>query len=255
MMVIPVTTLDEPSWRLLYRTIAKAVRKFALDNSWTDALIRCQHERDAHWYLIQQSIRQNEVLFSSEGLTLLNMDRIYTFKRRLCILSHRQPSVSDDDPYIASCVRLLHRTIADFQGRPFSKAFFHRVYEQLDVRDELLTQVARVYQSEYEQEGIVLPRPTQTQPDHRHNQQHNSHSTSNTRARRMPVRPVRRRGPPPASSVSPKQAKRGPKTPLSASDVTPITRNEWNLLVAGDIQRAKASVTKWTPSPTVLAAA
>lgn len=251
MMVIPVSDLDEPSWRLLYRTVSKAVRKFALDNSWIDALTRCQHERDAHWYLIQQSIRQNEVVFSSEGLTLLNMDRIYTFKRRLCILSHRELDVSDDHPYIASCVRLLHRTIADFQGRPFSKAFFHRVYEQLDVRDEHLARVARVYQSEYEQEGIVLPRPT-PQPDHR---QHQSHSATAARARRMPVRPIRRRGPPPTSSISPKQGKRGPKTPLSASDVTPITRNEWNLLVTGEIQRAKASVTKWTPSPTVMAAA
>lgn len=256
MMVIPVTSLDESSWRLLYRIIAKAVRKFALGTSWADALARSQHERHVHWYLIQQSIRQNEVLFSREGLTLLNMDRIYTFKRRLCILSRRSFAVSDDnDPYIASCVHLLHRTIADFQGRPFSKAFFHRVYEQLDVCDDLLTRVAHVYCAQYEQEGIVLPQATQLEKmeQQQQQQQQSSAQAHTNQPRRMPIRTVRRRVPP-VTSTSPKQAKRGPKTPVSASDVTPITRNEWNLLVGGGgICRGAATVTKWTPSPTVLA--
>lgn len=254
LMVIPVTCLEEPSWRLLYRTVAKAGRKFALGSSWTDALSRSQHELHVHWYLIQQSIRQNEVLFSSEGLTLLNMDRIYTFKRRLCILSHRSTDVcgDDNDPYVASCVQLLHRTIGDFQGRPFSKAFFHRVYEQLDVHDDILTRVARVYREQYEQEGIVLPRPPQQEQKKAKDSTNNGNSHATTRSRRMPVRC---RGPPPTASNSPKQAKRGPKTPVSASDVTPITRNEWNLLVGGERCWTKATVTKWTPSPTVLAAA
>lgn len=254
LMVIPVTPLDTQLWKTYYRTIEKGARKFSLGQSWTDALSRSQHERRANEYLVQQSILQNEVVFSSEGLTVLNMDRIYTFKRRLCILSHRE---SIPDSYIASCVDLLRRTILDFQGRPFSKAFFHRVYDQLDVSDELLARVANAYKAKYDQEGIVLPpRPKAEHSD----------------VRRLPIRTItlarsrrrtqghnqsQSRGPTPPPTRYNMPTKRGPKTPLSGSDVTPITRNEWNMLVQSELSQTKLlpPVTKWTPSPTVLAAA
>ncbi|KAE8146308.1 hypothetical protein BDV25DRAFT_53316 [Aspergillus avenaceus] len=237
LIVIPITPLDQQGWRTVFRTVAKGASKFSLGQSWTDALNRSQYERQANEYLIQQSIMQNEVIFSREGLTLLNVDRIYTFKRRLCILSQRGHNV--DESYVTSCVQLLHRTIQDFQGRPFSKAFFHRVYEQLDVRDELIAHIANTYKKQFGQEGIILPPRPRAE-----------HSSRNS-----PKRSVRaRREPnPPRFRMTP--TKRGPKTPLSASDVTPITRNEWNILVSSDIRQTKPTVTKWTPSPTVLAAA
>ncbi|CAI7624839.1 unnamed protein product [Penicillium pancosmium] len=224
LMIIPTAHLDAPSWRVLERSLAKASKKFSLGQSWSDALSRSQYERQANEYLVEQSILQNEVVFSQEGLTLLNMDRIYTFKRRLCILSNK-PFSRTDDKYMTSCIQLLRRLVADFQGRPFSKAFFHRVYEQLD------------------QEAIILP-PRATA----------EHS------RKSPVRTARaRRQPPPAKwaekSTVKRPTKRGPKTPLSASDVTPITRNEWNMLVAQDIHEVQGSITKWTPSPAVFAVA
>ncbi|RJE25071.1 hypothetical protein PHISCL_02606 [Aspergillus sclerotialis] len=238
LMVIPITPLDTQLWKILYRAIEKGVRKFSLGQSWTEALSRSQHERHANEYLIQQSIMQNEVIFSSEGLTLLNMDRIYTFKRRLCVLSYRE---NIQDSYIASCVDLLHRTILDFQGRPFSKAFFHRVYEQLDVKDDLLASVADAYKAKYNQEGIVLP----------------PHPKAEKPTRKSPIRPVRARRQAPLTKRYNLPTKRGPKTPLSASDVTPITRNEWNMLVRSELRQAKLvpTVTKWTPSPTVMAMA
>jgi hypothetical protein len=183
--------------------VAKGAKKFALGQSWTDALARSQYERQANEYLIQQSILQNEVVFSREGLTLLNVDRIYTFKRRLCILSNRDNGT--EESYVSSCVHLLHRTIRDFQGRPFS---------------------------------IVLPpRP---KPEY---------------SRKSPIRPVRPRRQPTPPTCRPASAKKGPKTPLSASDVTPITRSEWNMFVGSGIRQINPTVTKWTPSPTVLAAA
>ncbi|PWY68592.1 hypothetical protein BO70DRAFT_365974 [Aspergillus heteromorphus CBS 117.55] len=237
LIVIPITPLDATAWRIMYRTVAKGASKFSLGQSWTDALNRSQYERQAHDYLIQQSIMQNEVIFSREGLTLLNLDRIYTFKRRLCILSQR--GTFPEESYISSCAQLLHRTIQDFHGRPFSRAFFHRVYEQLNVPDDLLTRVATSFQKEYKQEGIIVP----PRPKAEH-----SLRKSPLRA----ARAARRQNPPPTRYMMP--TKRGPKTPLSASDVTPITRNEWNMLKT-DLPTAKATVTKWTPSPTVMAAA
>lgn len=248
LMVIPITPLDQQLWRFLHRIIEKGARKFSLGQGWADALSRSQHERHANEYLIQQSILQNEVIFSSEGLTLLNMDRIYTFKRRLCILSYREDL---PESYVTSCVDLLHRTISDFQGRPFSKAFFHRVYEQLDVSDGLLSNVADAYKTKYNQEGIIMPPKPTTQickpkPD--------PPKKAESPPRRSPMRPARAHRPPPTKRFMP--TKRGPKTPLSASDVTPITRNEWNMLVWSELRQGKTlpHVTKWTPSPIVLAA-
>ncbi|KAL4785502.1 hypothetical protein BJX76DRAFT_346998 [Aspergillus varians] len=244
LIVIPSTTLKEPVYRALARTIAKAGLKFSLGQSWSDALTRSQHERHANEYLIERSILQNEVIFSREGLTLLNVDRIYTFKRRLCILSTSTSKTTPPrESYINSCVRLLHRTIEDFQGRPFSKAFFHRVYEQLDVHDDLLSHVADVYRKQYHQDGIVIPPAPKP--------------VAVVEKKKTPIRPVRIRKPSltPRSATGPPLSKRGPKTPLSGSDVTPVTRNEWNLLFGPSFKKTGPIVTKWTPSPTVLAAA
>lgn len=252
LIVIPITPLDETAWRIVFRTVAKGASKFSLGHSWTDALNRSQHERQAHDYLIQQSIMQNEVIFSREGLTLLNVDRIYTLKRRLCILSHR--GTPPEESYISSCAQLLYRTINDFHGRPFSKAFFHRVYEQLNVPDALLAQVADAFRKQYKQEGIIIPPPAKADvaPPAKTNI---PPRVKVERPRKSPLRAIRaarRQNPPPTRYNLP--TKRGPKTPLSASDVTPITRNEWNMLRT-DFPLGKTTVTKWTPSPTVMAAA
>ncbi|OJK03506.1 hypothetical protein ASPACDRAFT_39122 [Aspergillus aculeatus ATCC 16872] len=249
LIIIPITPLDEMTWPIVYRMVAKAAIKFSLGQSWIDALNRSLYESAANDYLKQQSIMQNEVIFSREGLTLLNVDRIYTFKRRLCILSNR--GVAPEESYITSCTQLLHRTIQDFHGRPFSKAFFHRVYEQLNVSDELLTHVANAYKKQYNDDGIILPPQPKAESPRKVEQ-----LRKGEQPRKSPrsTRAIRRQGPPPTRYVIP--TKRGPKTPLSASDVTPITQNEWNMVIGPDFpHHTKATVTKWTPSPTVMAAA
>ncbi|CDM27075.1 hypothetical protein DTO013E5_4260 [Penicillium roqueforti] len=320
LMIIPIHSIEPQAWRVLERAIAKGSRKFSLGPSWTDALSRSQYERQANDHLVKQSILQNEVIFSQEGLTLLNMDRIYTFKRRMCILSTR-PFSCNGGQSMSSCVRLLHRIVADFAGRPFSKAFFYRVYEQLDVPDEQLTAVAVAYKNVHNQDAIILPvqakapapalttastapstaaalvsvpvpasvsAPVQAkveatipakvtakvQPKVQAEVQAKAQLKAAERVilkpktdpipirvraerprevKRSPIQTVRGRRQPPSSRMR-GHNKRGPKTPLSASDVTPITRNEWNILVSQDI-RVQPKVTQWTPSPNVLAAA
>jgi hypothetical protein len=300
LMVIPVTPLEPQSSRLLERSLAKASRKFSLGTSWTDALGRSQYERQANEGLVKQSILQNEVVFSQEGLTLLNMDRIYTFKRRMCILSNR-PFSRSDEPSMTSCIQLLHRIVGDYQGRPFSKAFFHRVYEQLDIPDEHLTAIATAYKSMYKKDAIIIPPvpeperipellPVRTKVEQVQHVKIEQAPKVNivklerpskiniVKAEQPPkvkavkadrprehlkspresvkkspvVHTVRGRRQPPVSKMR-YQTRRGPKTPLSASDVTPITRNEWNI-ISKDV-RQQPKVTKWTPSPTVFAVA
>ncbi|KAJ5207352.1 hypothetical protein N7491_002015 [Penicillium cf. griseofulvum] len=378
LMIIPIHPIEPQAWRVLERAIAKGSKKFSLGPSWTDAIGRSQYERQANDHLVKQSILQNEVIFSQEGLTLLNMDRIYTFKRRVCILS-THPFSRNEEQSMSSCVRLLHRIVADFSGRPFSKAFFHRVYKQLDILDEQLTAVAVAYKNVHSQDAIIIPaakppalapapvlakaevtvpakatavvqakvqgiqakpqpkvetivpvkataavvqakaqpvqakpqpkaeafvlekatavaqakvQPVQAKPQPKAEAFIPEKATAVVQAKvqavqvqvnpqpkaervflkpkanpipirvkaerprevkRSPIQTVRGRRQPPPSQMR-GHNKRGPKTPLSASDVTPITRNEWNILVAQDM-RVQPRVTKWTPSPTVLALA
>ncbi|KAJ5770568.1 uncharacterized protein N7511_002619 [Penicillium nucicola] len=300
LMVIPVTPLEPQSSRLLERSLAKASRKFSLGTSWTDALGRSQYERKANECLVKQSILQNEVVFSQEGLTLLNMDRIYTFKRRMCILSSR-PFSRSDQPSMTSCIQLLHRIVEDYQGRPFSKAFFDCFYEQLHIPDEQLAAIATAYKSMYKKDAIIIPSVPEPEriPERlpmrikiqqvqavkieqapkvkvieieqtpkinavkaeplpkvkaiKADRPREHVKSAREYAKKSPViHTVRGRRQPPPSKMK-YQTRRGPKTPLSASDVTPITRNEWNM-ISKDV-RQQPKVTKWIPSPTVIAVA
>jgi hypothetical protein len=266
LVVIPVTELDLPSWKIFHRIVEKGARKFSLGQSWMDALSQHIAMRMKNEYLVEQSLRQNEILFSREGLTVLNVDRIYTLKRRLCVLAATPPEISKKNPahekkYISSCVSLLHKTVTNCQGRPFSPAFFHRVYENLRVTDELLHKVAIAYKARFNQEGIVMPEAPKAKPSP---SSASSFSTAppirretarTSPATRVGPRAVRRPAMNPSRvmhSRAPSRAgtpRRGPKTPVSASDVTPITRNEWNILMGPDFYQNKPTITMWVPSP------
>ncbi|RWQ96604.1 hypothetical protein C8Q69DRAFT_505493 [Paecilomyces variotii] len=232
--VIPVTALDRESRKTLERIIEKASRKFSLGQSWVDALAAGQLQRHSNEYIIEQSLRQNEILFSEEGLTLLSIDRVYMLKRRLCMLSHGTTRIPEET-YISSCVHLLRQTIKHLQGRPFSKAFFHRVYDHLDVSDQVLVKVADAYRTKYRQDGIVFQRVHQKQECQRRS------PFRGPRVGRRQQQPI-----PPRSGTP---LRRGPTTPVSASDVTPITRNEWNILIGPEFHQNERTVTMWIPSP------
>ena len=248
--IVPISPLDTPTCEAFTMITTKAAKKFPLDSSsfWTDTLQWCHSHRregkptDRKKYLIHRSIVQNEILFGQEGLTILNMDRVYSFKRRLRTVSEGKARMPEH-VYISSCATLLKKTISEYDGRPFSKAFFHLIYDHLHVRDDLLVKVAEEYKQKYGTVGIVMPSPKPLPAPKRIGR--------NEALRRY----QQQRHPPPSSSstvaytgtsktmkaTSPKDARvrrndmlqptRNPKTPLSASDVTPITKNEWNILM------------------------
>lgn len=264
-IIIPVTQLDSQSWKIFYKIVEKGAKKFSLGQGWTDALDQYSRQHSKDEYLVDQSIRQNEILFTQEGLTILNVDRIYTLKRRLCVLATAQAAGNfnhNEEQYISSCVHLLHKTVTSCQGRPFSFGFFHRAYEHMHVTDELLKKVASEYRTQYDQEGIVVTTPksspalTASRKEVTRKSPVMRTAASSTRVRRSAM-------PPPSSrnnhhnqipSRVPSRTgtpRRGPKTPVSASDVTPITRNEWNILIGPDFYQNKPTVTMWVPTPAV----
>ncbi|OKL60933.1 hypothetical protein UA08_03622 [Talaromyces atroroseus] len=286
LIVIPVTKLDPQSYKIFYKIVEKGAKKFSLGQGWTDALDQYSRQQAQNEYLIGQSIRQNEILFTQEGLTVLNVDRIYTLKRRLCVLTTAQAAGNfnhDENKCISSCVHLLHQTITSCQGRPFSFGFFKRAYEHLDVADGLLNKVASEYKSRYEQEGIILNTPKSSpalpalKKELARKETARKDAVRKEAARKLPairtsasITRVRRSamGPPSVRnshihyghghipSRAPSRAgtpRRGAKTPVSASDVTPITRNEWNILIGPDFYQNKPTVTMWVPNPPAVA--
>ncbi|PGG97019.1 hypothetical protein AJ79_09379 [Helicocarpus griseus UAMH5409] len=232
--LLPIAPLDQQSWRTVQRIVAKATKKFSLSPAWSNALQR-SHQRQSlnencNEYLLRQSILQNDVLFSQEGLTLLNIDRVYTIKHRLHAYSRGAAFENriPDHLYIKSCARLLRRTVAGYKGRPFSLAFFNRVYEDLSVSEDLLVKVANEYQTKYGRAGIVLPQKPKP-------------ATATVKEQKQ--RPAQRR----KHGGGIKRV--GPKTPLSASDVTPITQGEWKMLLNSHELEKCDKVTVYIPCP------
>ncbi|KAL1977457.1 hypothetical protein VTN31DRAFT_316 [Thermomyces dupontii] len=296
LMIIPITKLSPSAWKVFSKIVEKGAKRYSLGRKWLEALnLHQRHRGMLNEYLIQQSLLQNEVLFSAEGLTLLNVDRIYTIKRLLCVLNQAQQnalasnerSKIHEDKCIASCVNLLRKTIVDFHGRPFSLAFFHRVYEYLGVTDQHLIKVARQYKERYGQDGIVVPplaiskkppspspvvanppgtttairafnaSPTSRPSTHRnpHRVPPTSNGSTPTSSRRSVASSRKSTSTTSGSSFrAPSRTGtpsyyRGAKTPLSASDVTPITRNEWNILLGPERMLQKPPVTRLVPGP------
>lgn len=237
--LIPIAPLDQQTWRTLHRIVRKASKKFSLGLAWSNALQRSQQRQslneNCNDYLLRQSILQNDVLFSQEGLTLLSIDRLYTIKCRLHAYSQgaaRQNGIPDH-LYIKSCVKLLRQTVADYKGRPFSLAFFNRIYEDLSVPEHLLVEVANEYQARYARTGIVLPQkmsPSAAPPPPNGQQK----AQQQPQTKRKNVDGIKRLR---------------PRTPLSASDVTPITQGEWQMLLSSQARRPHDNITLHIPFP------
>jgi hypothetical protein len=94
--------------------------------------------------LIRRSLTQNEVLFSSEGLTLLSLDHVYTFK---CHLHTYSRTLSPID--LTSAVDELRRLVLAHGGRRVTKGYLMRAYDWLGVSLAALVDVNEGYKTAY----------------------------------------------------------------------------------------------------------
>ncbi|MCJ1362531.1 hypothetical protein MMC16_001635 [Acarospora aff. strigata] len=202
-VLFPAAPLDAKTRTVLNKLTPKAMQRFPIGKQWLEALSQEPLGTPYSSYLRHRSIIQNEILFSSEGLTLLNIDHVYTFKQHLSALSSRSlpPAYGKD---IIRSVHLLHRITMTYGGRPLTKAYILRAYDHLHLNEDLLQQVCTAYESRYGSPGIVLTGKDSESP--------NPEEQARTfpRCTNAPV---------------------GPMTPNSASDITPTTKNEWEMLI------------------------
>lgn len=155
--VIPVWPLPRKSQVILAQIIRKAVKKFNLPPSWLTALAAASnkslpkifetHQPDS--YVVRRSIVQHEVVFSEEGLTLLTIDHVHTFKQLLCTLSKKDWVPHAREVCLSSCVHLLHRINEIYTDPQVSGGYLKRVYKELAYKKESWQEVTSAYNVNY----------------------------------------------------------------------------------------------------------
>ncbi|KAI1351634.1 hypothetical protein F5Y01DRAFT_111106 [Xylaria sp. FL0043] len=190
----PISPKDEKTIRT---TITKAERKFHSGVGRLPPVMSasgCGLSAD----LVRRSIQQNEVLFSSEGLTLLGLDRLYSFKAALTAYAKsistpnsriqtplNSPGLSNhpihpmpptptlataDGSRLEDAVDCLRRLVLSNGSRPIQKADLYRNFDWMGVNPTALADVERVYKRAYggpERRGpFELPlKPKGQEPD------------------------------------------------------------------------------------------
>ncbi|OAF57102.1 hypothetical protein VC83_05828 [Pseudogymnoascus destructans] len=171
--------------------------------------------------LTHRSLHQNTILFSSEGLTILSLDRIYTLKHALATYS-RLLSTGASAPAIALALARalseLRALIFAQSGRPVANTYLQRAYDHLRVSPFALRLVNAAFAALYKgaqvpisgvpEEALRLAAP----PTPRERRERESGAT--VRSCRGPYC-------------------RGPVTPGGWGDITPVTRGEWGFVVGG----------------------
>lgn len=155
--VIPVWPLPRRSQLILAKIVRKACKKFAQEPSWLTAVAsvsnKClpkvfeTYQPDS--YIVRRSIVQNDIIFSDEGLTLLCMDNIYTFKQMLCTLSKPDWVANSRDVCLSSCVHLLQRINEVYTDPKLSRGYLARVYKEVEFKQEAFEEVTSTFSTNY----------------------------------------------------------------------------------------------------------
>ena len=152
--VIPVWQLPKTSQLMLAKIVRKACSKFNLSPSFLTALASHSSKKDLprifdtyrpDSYVVRRSILQNDVIFNGEGLTLLTIDHIYTFKQLLCTLTKKDWLPGARDVCLSSCVYLLHRINQIYTNPKASKGYMTRVYTQTQFQCSAYEEVCSAY--------------------------------------------------------------------------------------------------------------
>ncbi|KAI5811401.1 hypothetical protein DFH27DRAFT_459732, partial [Peziza echinospora] len=155
--IIPASTLTESEMACLATAVQKASKKFRLGVDWLNnrdqsKLVRlgCLNT------IVQQSLLQNEVLYSSEGLTLLAVDYKFALKSKLEELSTATVSSSSQASMtmLEDTVGILHRLIVSCRGRTITKGFLKKTYPRLEMTDAALLRLSSCYEWTYGRRGI-----------------------------------------------------------------------------------------------------
>ncbi len=156
--IMPAQPIPRSAQTMLLKIIIKACSIFQFGPSWMTALAKASNKRSSRDlfelsrfdpYLIHRSLIQNEPIFLGEGLTLLSIDHIFTFKHSVAALSGMNRVSLSWVVCMTSCVELLHEINTIYTGRKPRKAYFLRVYDYIQINEETLDEVMATYESKH----------------------------------------------------------------------------------------------------------
>ncbi|KAL2134739.1 hypothetical protein VTI74DRAFT_10981 [Chaetomium olivicolor] len=140
--------------KLISQAFERARKKFDLDPSWLPGPVS-PSTLNLPVDLVVKSTKQNERLFSSERLTLLSLDHLYTFRTSLQAYAR-----SKEISRLEDAVDELRRLFLANCRRPLLKSTLLSAYRWLDpINDDALVEVCRMYRRAYggieEEDGLV----------------------------------------------------------------------------------------------------
>lgn len=138
MKLIPATQLAYKDGKVLKESLEKASHKHGvtMELSSTSAT------------LIRQSLEQNRLIHTSEGLTVLSLDRVYTLKlalARYTYLSSIRPTISNNQETLAAAVDELRLAVWSQRGMGIEKSLLLRSYDHLPISLQALRDVNAAY--------------------------------------------------------------------------------------------------------------
>ncbi|KAL7930511.1 hypothetical protein V8C35DRAFT_312857 [Trichoderma chlorosporum] len=129
--------------KILKSTLIKAGNKFGVGSGWL-VPFTSPSTRDLTTQLFHSSVVQNEILFSSDGLTLLTLDRLYSIKSALSSYSKTSSALRLED-----AVDELRRYVLASNGRKVTRADLLRSYDWLSISNAAIIDLDRMYRRAY----------------------------------------------------------------------------------------------------------
>ncbi|KAI5793037.1 hypothetical protein EDC01DRAFT_615636 [Geopyxis carbonaria] len=166
--ILIATRLSSKGLGILARAVQKATKKFSLGANWFN--INCavangmdsplpspspvpKHQQFCKDDLIHRSLIQNDVLYTTEGLTIVAVDHCYALKASLVAVTNSYygaRSSSLDDP-----LATLSYMVQFSRGRPLTRGYIRRCYPHLEVEDSLLLRLNSEYEAMFGTRGVV----------------------------------------------------------------------------------------------------
>ncbi|KAL8738808.1 MAG: hypothetical protein Q9190_007945 [Brigantiaea leucoxantha] len=159
---LPAWPISNVAQDAFVRIARKAYCKFSHIPSWLRSIAESSIARrsksrlvaaSSDSYLIRRSIIQHEIIYSSEGLALLTVDHVYTFKNLLIETERSLLQTNATYTEFSIHVYLLRRINSIYTGRKPSVAYIKRAYDAL-FDESTLKKVCRLYSLTFHEPGL-----------------------------------------------------------------------------------------------------
>jgi hypothetical protein len=130
--------------------VQRAQKLFNLNTNWVNTTLDRSISADIRESVIERTLLQNDIVFSSEGLTLFALDHCYALKSTLDKLSRGSWDASFSD-----AVDILRRLVYISRGRAMTRGYIRQCYSKMEVTDNMLLRLNSEYERRHGHRGIV----------------------------------------------------------------------------------------------------